>query len=82
MDLSAGELIPQGGLICGQKKRASETTDIKRQNEHLYLKNEENASYYSFIYSLKKICTRNRTSLAQQSESTLSYGRAYVWGLI
>ena len=38
-------------------KRASETTDIIRRNEILYLKNEENASHYSSIYSLKKIFT-------------------------
>ena len=44
MDLSAGGLIRgRGGLYAGQKK-ASETTDMIRQNENLYLK------------KMKKIC--------------------------
>ena len=43
--------------MCGSKQKASETTDNIRHNENLYLKNEENVSYYSSIHSLKKICT-------------------------
>ena len=43
--------------------------------------NEENVSYYSSIYSLKNICTRNRTSLAQKLESMDSYGWAYAQGV-
>ena len=40
-------------------EKASEMTDIIGQDENLYLKkNEENVSYYSSIYSLKKICSR------------------------
>ena len=48
MGLSAGGLICGGGgggqgLYVGQRK-ASDRADIIRQNENLYLKNEENVS--------------------------------------
>ena len=46
-------LSARGALYAGQK-RASETTDIVRQNENLYLKNDENVLYYSYIYLLTK----------------------------
>ena len=41
--------------LYGGETMASEMTDVIRQNENLYLKNEENVSYYSSIFSLKKI---------------------------
>ena len=44
MSPSAGGLISGGKLICGSKK-ASETTEIIRQDENLYLKNEENVLF-------------------------------------
>ena len=38
MGLSAGRAYPRGGgLICGSNK-ASETTDITRQSEYVYVK--------------------------------------------
>ena len=46
-----------GGLMCGSKRKANETTDNIRQNENLHLKNEQNIWYYSPIHSLKKIYT-------------------------
>ena len=41
-----------GGLICGSKRKASETIDNIRQNKNLYLKKKlKNLSNYSSIYS-------------------------------
>ena len=66
MGLSVGGLIHGGiSIYAGQDKhicrsKASATTNTLRQNENLYLKNEENILYYLSTYSsssLKKICT-------------------------
>ena len=48
MGLSAGGIIQGRGLYMQVKKKASETTDIIRQNENLDLKN------VSFLYLLIK----------------------------
>ena len=76
---AVGGLIRCGGdVICGSKQNASETIDNIRQDENLFCENKKNVWYYSSIYSLKKICTLNRTPLAQKSESTHSERRAYA----
>ena len=51
MGLSAGGLVGGGACNMWVEKKASETADI-RQNENLCLKNEENVSYSSSVYSL------------------------------
>ena len=48
-------LIRGGGGGGGSKRKASGMTDIIRQNENVYMKNEENVLYYSSVHSFKKI---------------------------
>ena len=87
MGLSTGGLI-RVGLIYRSKQKASETTDNNRQNENLYLKNEENVSYYSSIYSLKKfvrkiilLWLKKRNQRVHTGELIYGglYERAYTW---
>ena len=79
MGLSAGGLICGGGLYVGQKRQVRRLTSSDKMKIFTW-KNEENVLYYSSIYSLNKICTLNRTFLAQKSESTHSFGKAYAHG--
>ena len=59
---------------AGERRQVKRQISQDRLNAFYISKNKENASYYSSISILKKICT----SLTQKLELTRSYGRAYA----
>ena len=85
MGLSAGGLSMGGGLICGSQKRASETTDIIRQNENLYLKIWRKRIVLFVCLLIKenlylKSCLSGSNIGKNRNQRVRSYGIAYVRG--
>ena len=60
--LSAGGLIRGEEDICRSKEKVSETTDTIRQNENLYLKNEENVSFIHLFTHEKNLYLKSYLS--------------------